>query len=324
MSRKRPRVLIEEWLPIEALGIESNRENSTGQHPPLNRLHVWWARRPLTASRAAVLASLLPAYSDEWPKKLKDRFPSHKDYHNWFLRFIGILGDPVAARKLLNFARDRDIKVSNPYGYSRAFKSNPDENDIEMMKTLLINTWKDLNLSVLDPMAGGGSIPFEALRYGFNIHANELNPVASVILDATFKYPILFGKDLIPQIKNFSKEISTRARKLLSKYFPSQKNEQILCYLWARTVNCPSSGKPIPLSPNWWLRKGSKPIAVNMMCETKWKKCKFEIIKGKAVTKYNPDEGTINRGTAISPWSKDTIDASYIKAEAKAGRALYL
>jgi adenine-specific DNA methylase len=58
----RPRVLIEQWLPIAEIGAESLRDASAAKKPPLNRLHVWWARRPLTVSRAAILASLLPAY----------------------------------------------------------------------------------------------------------------------------------------------------------------------------------------------------------------------------------------------------------------------
>ena len=56
----RPRLLIEEWLPAAAIGIECMRERSTGQQPPDKRLHIWWARRPLVVSRAAVAASLLP------------------------------------------------------------------------------------------------------------------------------------------------------------------------------------------------------------------------------------------------------------------------
>ena len=59
-----PRLLIEDWLPAQAIGVECMRERSTGQQPPDKRLHIWWARRPLTVSRAAVLASLLPADFD--------------------------------------------------------------------------------------------------------------------------------------------------------------------------------------------------------------------------------------------------------------------
>lgn len=59
------RSLIEQWLPAAAVGAESLRDASAAKKPPNSRLHVWWARRPLTASRAAVLASLLPAWPDE-------------------------------------------------------------------------------------------------------------------------------------------------------------------------------------------------------------------------------------------------------------------
>ncbi len=80
MSDRR---LIEEWLPIAELGIESTRERTPmTPFPAPNRLHVWWARRPLVASRAAVLASLLPGDTDR--KK--------------FMHMLGIHGDPVAAR----------------------------------------------------------------------------------------------------------------------------------------------------------------------------------------------------------------------------------
>ena len=76
--------LIEEWLPVAAIGEESARERrSMTALPPIYYLHVWWARRPLVASRAAVLASLLPADAD----------------HEKFLHTLGIHGDPVAAKK---------------------------------------------------------------------------------------------------------------------------------------------------------------------------------------------------------------------------------
>ena len=76
--------LIERWLPIAALGEESTRERrSMTALPPTYYLHVWWARRPLVASRAAILASLLPADADR----------------EKFLHVLGIHGDPVAATK---------------------------------------------------------------------------------------------------------------------------------------------------------------------------------------------------------------------------------
>ncbi|MDE0260534.1 MAG: DUF1156 domain-containing protein, partial [Gammaproteobacteria bacterium] len=69
----RPRMLIEDWLPIETIGCESMRDASAARKPPLNRLHVWWARRPLTASRAALLASVLPTWSESLARFLRER-----------------------------------------------------------------------------------------------------------------------------------------------------------------------------------------------------------------------------------------------------------
>ena len=99
--------LIERWLPIAALGIESVRERTPmTPFPAPNRLHVWWARRPLVASRAAILASLLPADADR----------------EKFLHVLGIHGDPVATRHRIDSAkRNKEYLGPNPYGYKRAF-----------------------------------------------------------------------------------------------------------------------------------------------------------------------------------------------------------
>src|ERR1039457_4385553 len=126
MKTDRPRVLIEQWLPIAEIGAECMRERGASSAlPPLYFLHVWWARRPLTVSRAAILASLLPAYptgDDDsvraWPQKFRKIFPTFESYKAWFLRLIGILGDPAAGRKLIEWARKAGKKLDlNPYGY---------------------------------------------------------------------------------------------------------------------------------------------------------------------------------------------------------------
>ena len=104
----RPRLLIEEWLPIAKIGVESVRERTPmTPFPAPNRLHVWWARRPLVACRAAILASLLPADAD------RDKF----------LHMLGIHGDPVAAktRRIAQATRDGERARQRTYGYSRAF-----------------------------------------------------------------------------------------------------------------------------------------------------------------------------------------------------------
>lgn len=317
----RPPVLIERWLPFEAIGAESNRENSTGKHPAPNRLHVWWARRPLIASRAAILASVLPRWSSQWPKELLRKFPDEESYHRWFIQLAGIRGDPVKGKKLVEWAKGKGIQLNfHPYGGApRAFTVNPSAEDLQTMQELLEYAWGTKEISVLDPMAGGGSIPFEALRYGFTTFANDLNPVAAVILKATLEYPARFGPSLADDIRRWGDLWAKRVKEKLEPYFPKQPGENIFAYLWARTVACPTTGKPVPLSPNWWLSK-DPPVAVKLIAEPHMSAPRFEIVRGAAARASNPDVGTISRGVARSPWTGETIDGEYIKAEAQAGR----
>lgn len=170
-----PPLLIESWLPIEAIGAESKRERGASSAlPPLYFLHVWWARRPLTTSRAAILAGVLPKWSPDWPAHLQARFPDEETYHQWFIHLVGIRGDPVKGRQVVDWAKAKGIKLDfHPYGGApRAFTVNPAADGLELMYDLIEHTWGTRDLSVLDPFAGG-SIPFEALRYGFTTIAND-------------------------------------------------------------------------------------------------------------------------------------------------------
>lgn len=330
MSRNRPRVLIEQWLPIADIGAECMRDASAAKKPPLNRLHVWWARRPLTISRAAVLASLLPAYSTvgdddirPWPAKLLKRFPTFDAYKAWFLRLLGIHGDPVAGRKVLDWANKTGTKLKfNAYGYPRSFTITPSDEQIEVLYDLIEWTWGTKDVTVCDPMAGGGSIPFEALRFGLTVRANELNPVASVILKGTLQYPPEFGASLVADGRRYGKLWCEKIRERLERFYPqSKKDENIFGFIWARTVSCPATGKPVPLLPNLWLRKGQEPAVLCLVANPDESQCRFRIIEGaKECAKAKPDHGTIKRGTAVSPWTGETIPGDYIKSEARAGR----
>ncbi|MDI6769433.1 MAG: DUF1156 domain-containing protein [Anaerolineales bacterium] len=316
-------LLIESWLPIEAIGAESQRERGYGTpFPALNRLHVWWARRPLVLSRAAILGGLLPEWSNDFPAHLQVKFTNVETYHNWLSQFFGIRGDPVKARKLIAWASEKDITIKGgPYGGApRAFTVNPSSEDLQTMGDLLEWTWGKRDLSVLDPFAGGGSIPFEALRYGFTTYANDLNPVAAIILKATLDYPARFGPLLAEDIRKWGNEWARRVKAKLDPYFPKQPGESVFAYLWARTVACPTTGKLVPLSPNWWLATGDKLVAVRMICEPEMDAPRFEIVTGAQAKAAKPDEGTIARGVGRSPWTGETIDGDYIKAEAQAGR----
>lgn len=322
---ERPRVLIEEWLPIDTVGCESMRERGASSAlPPLYFLHVWWARRPLLTSRAGMLASVLPAWSDDWPKGLRERFPTEESYREWFVELCGIFGDPVEGRKKIQWAKDRGIRLSSsPYDHDRAFKVSPSEEYLGTLGDLLEHAWGERRLSLLDPFAGGGSIPFEGLRYGFQTIANELNPVACVILKATLQYPFEFGPSLAKDIKKYGRILTDRVGERLEPFYPPDPDGSIYAYLWARTVACPYTGKPIPLSPNWWLSKrGKSRIAVRPIFDPDAEEARFEVVRDKeAVKELDPNEGTVYYGKGISPWAQNQpVDGDHIKAEAQAGR----
>ncbi|MFW5931206.1 MAG: hypothetical protein ACOCQI_05575, partial [Desulfosalsimonas sp.] len=99
------------------------------------------------------------------------------------------VADPAWAKERIEFENANKIRTNeDKYGYPRAYSNSP------IAK-------QNSDITVLDPTAGGGSIPFEALRLGHNIIANELNPVAGVILHATLEYPVKYGHDLTKDIK---------------------------------------------------------------------------------------------------------------------------
>jgi adenine-specific DNA methylase len=351
----RPRVLIEQWLPIDQIGAECMRERGASSAlPPLYFLHVWWARRPLTVSRAAILASLLPAYptgDDDsiraWPQKFLKRFPSFDAYKQWFLKLIGIQGNPAASRKIIDWAKTKGIKltpaimgklppawkdglpsdmgISIPYGYPRAFTYNPTEEQLETLYDLLEWTWGTREITFCDPMSGGGSIPFEALRFGLTVHANEYNPVASVILKGTLEYPARFGPSLAEDIRKYGNLWCNKVRGRLAPYYPlSEPTENIFAYVWARTVPCPVTGKPVPLSPNWWLLKLKDSaektwIGVSPQIRSTSEHVEFKLVRGTA-TRDLCNKGSIKGGTAVSPWKNEPIESADIKTHAQAGR----
>ena len=206
--------------------------------PPTYYLHVWWARRPLVASRAAVLASLLPADAD------RDRF----------LHVLGIHGDPVAARNAVDRARRMGVRVANPYDYNRAFSYSPDTDDASWLKREIGDRFS-AEIRVLDPTAGGGSIPFETTRLRLASVANDLNPVASLIMKATVEWPRIPSIQALEEFEFVAGQWRRRLEEELDACFVQRgsPDRADLTYLWARTVTCPYCDGLVPLSPNWRL-----------------------------------------------------------------------
>jgi len=320
---KNPRLLIEEWLPATAIGIECIRERSTGQQPPHARLHVWWARRPLAASRAAVLASLLPADFDH---AIFDRmlgFTERTSARNGKIITLPGSEAAVAAQGALDSARERGTKIPNPHG-PRAFRMGLQQADLAAANDAMREVWGE-GVTVLDPMAGGGSIPFEALRLGIDAYANEYNPVATTVLMATLDYPVRFGSQLAERTKPWTQKLREKFVHEMVNFFPKSGPMVPHTYLFARTVPCPDTdgNPPTPLVPDWHvINTGSREIVVEPVVTNRdkgeW------TVRVRAVGTHASQLGrapapTYQRGKGTSLFAKTSIPADYIKAKARAG-----
>lgn len=328
----RPRVLIEEWLPVRELGIESVRERAVWQDlPPLFGLHVWWARQPLVASAGAILTSLLPVWTTELAEQFRDapELASDAAYRKWVLTMCGILGDPIVARSQLDAANTAGVRLQgNTYGYKPAFKNNPTARHIELLHKIFQKTWNS-RPTLLDPTAGGGSIPFESTRYRFETYANDLNSVATTVLKTSIEVPAYHGAYLIKDLQYWGGLLIDRLRTRLIPFFDreSTDDESIVAYIWTRTITCPDTGKPVPLVGDWSLRragKGKTAVAVKLITHTEagseLDEPIYEIVEGDEIDFDPKAEATYRRGKALIPWTGRTVTGDYIRAEARAGR----
>ena len=322
-----PRVFIEEQFPVAEVGIESVRERAAASAlPPVYFLHVWWARRPLVASAAAVLGSLMPT----WTSEMAERFPEHPElatadaYRQWFLHLCGILGDPVAGRRAIDEANAQGKRLKgNGYGYKQAFRNSPPIDDVLLLHGVLTWAWGYLP-TVLDPTAGGGSIPFESVRYGLPTHANDLNSVAAGVLRAGIEVSASYGLSLVDDVNNWGGVLIERLKERLADSFAiDRSSERVVAYIFARTVACPRTGKPVPLVGDWALRRGRKPVAVRVVTQrggVVLDEPEFELAEGAEIDFDPKRAATWSRGKGVSPWDHLTIDSAYIKEEAQAGR----
>lgn len=314
----RPRVLIEDWLPAAAIGVECMRERgSASALAPHTYLHVWWARRPLTISRAAVLGSLVPA---DFPRDVFERL----------LGFGRPGGELVATRALM----DTGYRVPGGFGCDRAFKRPLREDDLAKLHSTTGKQWGD-EITVIDPMAGGGSIPLESARLGFHTLANEYNPVACSILEATVDYPFRFGPKLGILARKWAKVWGERAAARLARFYPEHRMAKVHAYIFARTVPCPDTGHHTPLVPDWHLLKPASHSGCGPSClyavpivdkeRGTWRARiqRFGHGAGEAARAPIP---TYDDGKGISLFTGLQIPSEYIKAKAQAGEmrsALY-
>jgi adenine-specific DNA methylase len=290
--------LIETILPLEELSREVRREK-TIRRGHLSTLHVWWARQPLVAARAAILGALVTV--------------------NEFSEFFGIPLSEETSDELLVKIREffqalckREVYDGNPLG----------REILEKARALIRKRFPDGPPKVLDSFAGGGSIPLEALRLGCQAYALDYNPVAYLILKATIEYPQRYGPRLAEEVKRWGDWIYVQAWRELSSFYPADRDGTPSVYIWSRTVRCanPNCQGEVPLFRRFWLAwKKDRQVALKPIPNPKAKRIDFAIVEGKQID-FDPTQGTIGRGGAVCLLCHTTITRAYIKAEAQAGR----
>jgi len=264
-----------------------------------------------------------------WTEELAESFPEAPEvrtesaYRAWLLRLVGILGDPVKGRRMIDAANAAGVKLQgNGYGYRQAFRNAVSRSDIDLLHTVLRRTWGELP-TVADPTAGGGSIPWAASRLGLPVVANDLNGVAASVLKAGVEIPAKRGLDLLPDIEKWGGVLVKRVEKRLKEFFPLDGGESVIAYIWANAVSCPRTGRTVPLLTDKWLRKtGGKEVAVRVVTSVdgiELQEPRFEIVEGRAVDASDADRGYVSRGKGVSPYDGLVIDGDYIKAQASAG-----
>lgn len=287
MIPKECKRLAEVDFPIAVVSAHASREKSI-RHGHPSTLHLWWARRPLASCRAMLLALLLPDPCDSFCP------PEFKVGARAILRNLtGIpAGDAALRKALLDFIGDvANWDVANhPRWISTARElikaAHPEETPL-----------------VVDPFAGGGSIPLEALRLGCDAFASDLNPVACLINKVLLEDIPRHGPELAEELRQVGAEVKAAAEKELTEFYPLDLDgARPIAYLWARTVRCesPNCGAEIPLVRSFWLskkanrRRALKPSVRRTAGETP----RVEFTIDEPGSEKDVPSGTVNRAKA--------------------------
>lgn len=303
--------LIEVALPLEAINYESAREKSI-RHGHPSTLHLWWARRPLVAARSVIWASLV-----DDPSSHPDQFPTEADQQTERERLFAIL--------------ERLVKWEN---------SN-NEAVLAEAKAEILKSTNGKPPALLDPFAGGGSIPLEAQRLGLEAHAHDLNPVAVMINKAMIEIPPRFAgrapvhpnaglidggwkgaAGLAEDVRYYGEGIRERAFERIGHLYPKVRDGQgkdrtVIAWLWTRTVKCPNPacGCEMPLASSFELsKKKGKEAYVQPVIEGNH--IRYEVRQGKGA----PDAPKIGRGQFRCICCGTPTSRDYIQNEFKAKR----
>jgi len=270
-EQRYPKRLIEVDLPIKEISAHARKDQNI-RKGHLHTMHIWWATRPLASCRAVTLAAILP---DPVDASCPDIFRTEARR-----ALKGLTGrdltDPAALRRsLLEFVSD-----------FAAWDSGTNATYLATARKLVAAAHPEGAPLILDPFAGAGSIPFEALRVGAQSFAGDINPVAVLINKVSQEYLPKYGRELVEGVEEWGKWLLDRVDKELGPFYPRDRSGSIpLAYIWARTVRCegPGCGAELPLLGMLWLSHKSKNrVALRYHADPNAKQVHVEIFKPKS------------------------------------------
>jgi len=282
-------VKIEGPLPSTAVGIESIKESYSDSMSPHRRIFKWFARRPTATTRLALLSSILPpdVANDEL---LKMMCVGPKE------DIGGDIEDYVLRKEATK--DDRDGTVEEHFGYEYPHRRTPSKEGLSELHQTLREHWDGELPTVLDPTAGGGTIPFESARYGLPTISNELNPVAWLLNKTILQYARTVGS-LEAEVREWSEKIDEIVQKEIGEYFPDRNGVDASYYFRTYSIDCPSCGEKFPLANRWWFDK-SKDIAIQPNYEGE--SLTYQIVDVSKNNGFDPDNGNIDGGDAECPY----------------------
>ncbi len=343
MTNYPPR-LIEVDLPIKRISAHARREKSI-RHGHISTLHIWWARRPLAACRAVICAALWPDPVDErCPQAFRD---SAADIILAFVSKVTTsehLSASCSAESLgrwLTLKKQGRLDATNPahlnvlrnalFDFIADFANWDNSTVPEYLETARALTQAahealggqaGTRPLVVDPFAGGGAIPLEALRVGADAFASDLNPVAVLLNKVVLEYIPKYGQRLADEVRKWGEWIKEQAEQELAEFYPKDPDGATpIAYLWARTITCegPGCGAEVPLMRSLWLaKKGNKSVALRLVPRPRLKRVDFEIIENAKAKDVG--EGTVKRGSATCPVCGYTTPVARVRAQLKERR----
>lgn len=379
-----PKRLIEVDLPIARISAHARREKSI-RHGHISTLHIWWARRPLAACRAVICAALWPDPADElcppvfrqaaiaalqefarrvFPERVNQeghdlqQSLSHESWGRWEALSAGTLtldaehpADMHVLRMALldfiaDFANWDNSTVPAYLDTSRSLTQAAHE---------ALGGEPGTRPLVVDPFAGGGSIPLEALRVGADAFASDLNPIPVLLNKVVLEYIPKYGNarinmhdadgnelkfdGLAAAVRYWGKWVQVQAEKELAEFYPKEPDGSTpIAYLWARTILSEAPGQgdgpvEVPMMRSFWLcKKPNRKVALRWVRDESGNvqtEC-LDVVYADGVTRtvrrpkmevFEPtkdvevEEGTAARGSVTCPVTGYTTPVSSVRTQ---------